>query len=68
MKRSNTKMEMICHWCKQTILTTNKKTTPAFSDWPSLPTGTTVVVCGNRCPKRPTGAPVGTRLLGLEAG
>ena len=67
MKRSNTKMEMICHWCKRDILTTNKKTIPAFSDWPQLPAGTGVVVCGSRCPKKPEGAPVGTLLVGSEA-
>jgi len=64
MQRSKHKMEMICHWCKRDIVTTNYKTIPRFTDWPALPIGTAVVVCGKRCPERPKGAPVGSHLLG----
>ncbi len=61
MKRSKLKWEPRCHWCKADLTSTKKKTTPAFSDWPELPAGTGVVVCGTKCPERPPGAPVGTK-------
>jgi hypothetical protein len=59
MKRSTVAYQAICHWCKTPVVTEAKRTTPAYTDWPSLPAGSSVVVCGLRCPQRPQGAPVG---------
>lgn len=54
---------IVCHWCKEPIRGHGpmNKTTPQFSDWPQLSAGTGVVVCGENCPARPVGAPVGAR-------
>ena len=67
MKRSVHDLGPVCHWCKQPVnLDSVKKTLPAFTDWPWLPTGTGVIVCGDKCDKRPAGAPVGTNIRGEQ--
>lgn len=54
----------VCHWCKKELTgKRHNKTTPAFSNWPELPVGVGVIVCGEACPERPEGAPVGARLV-----
>ena len=65
MTRSNGEAPVyVCHWCKQTLTGHQQnKTTPAHSAWPDLPAGVGVVVCGDGCPERPVGAPVGARLV-----
>lgn len=69
MKRSRVPAEPICHWCKQDLpgrVLSRWLTSPAFTDWPGLPSGTGVPVCGPNCPQRPGSAPVGTRFGGDE--
>lgn len=61
MNRSKAPYEPICHWCKEPIISGVKHslTHPVYSDWPNLPTGVGVAVCGKNCPERPKDAPVG---------
>jgi len=63
MKRNRTKSVAICHWCKEPLGDPpHNKTLPEFTEWPSLASGVGVIVCGEKCSKRPEGAPVGARI------
>ena len=55
-----------CHWCKGALDPQRYPrylTAPADSEWPDLPLGVGVAVCGHACPNRPAGAPVGTDFI-----
>lgn len=65
-RRSTRDVVYVCTWCKRDVVTLNAKTLPEFTDYPGLPAGTLVIVCGKRCPSRPAGAPVGSRLESCE--
>jgi len=66
-RSTNPRDDMICTWCRGSVISTNKKTLPRFTKFPQLPTGTGVVVCGSRCKERPEGAPVGSEMAGVQA-
>ena len=57
---------MVCHWCKTALPRDleHPVTTPEHSAWPGLPGGAGVLVCGESCPSRPDGAPVGRHKKG----
>ena len=64
MRRSSQTLEYVCTWCNAVLVgdPVRAKTLPEFTRFRSIPAGTLVAVCGKRCPKRPAGAPVGSRL------
>ena len=64
MPRSRYELEPVCAWCGRDLVgdPLRAKTLPEFTRHRSLTAGVLVAVCGERCPKRPVGAPVGSRL------
>lgn len=64
MRRSRTPFEPRCHWCKRPLVSSHRRPIrahPRYTDFPDLPAGTGVLVCGAACPQRPAGAVAGTR-------
>jgi hypothetical protein len=60
--RNGGRWEPRCAWCGDRLIVGKElraTTTPGFSEYPELPPGTGVAVCGRRCRNRPDGAPVG---------
>jgi hypothetical protein len=59
--RSTRKFDPVCHWCKAPLTAgvLHQVTTAKFSEFPALPSGVGVAVCGKKCPNRPEAAPVG---------
>jgi hypothetical protein len=62
MRRNSAPFTMLCTWCGRTVVSMRARTLPEFTRFPDLPAGTAVIVCGKRCPERPAGAPVGSRI------
>ncbi len=58
MNRSRHELVAVCHWCKATLDEVTWRTFPQFTEWPLLPAGTKVGVCGPQCKEQPSGAVV----------